>query len=183
MVLLAVVDAEPAPSFWAAPADCEDLGRRAAAAGADLVEALQGRLTPWLADDLAGLLHDDEHDRAVDRSPAQTLASAVLAHYRGDLDASSATTRLVRAIELAPDDYSVELGALLCSALVQALAMTTPAHREAVLAATGPFESEALRLLTELPPSSSRHRRRSAPTPPCSSWSRAATARRPSGPA
>jgi hypothetical protein len=151
MVLLAVVDAEPEPSFWARPADCEQLAAELQIPVADLVEALQGRLTPWLADDLAGLLHDDEHDRAVDRSPAQTLASAVLAHYRGDLDASSATTRLVRAIELAPDDYSVELGALLCGALVQALEVTTAAYREAVLAATGPFETEALRLLTELP--------------------------------
>jgi hypothetical protein len=151
MVLLAVVDDEPEPSFWARPADCEDLAAELQIPVADLVEALHGRLTPWLADDLAGLLHDDEHDRAVDRSPAQTLATAVLAHYRGDLDASSATTRLVRAIELAPDDYSVELGARLCAALVQALEVTTPAHREAVLQATGPFESEALRLLTELP--------------------------------
>jgi hypothetical protein len=151
MVLLAVVDAEPAPSFWAVPADCEDLAAELQLPVADLVEALQGRLTPWLADDLAGLLHDDEHDRAVDRSPAQTLASAVLAHYRGDLDASSATTRLVRAIELAPEEYSVELGALLCGALVQALTTTSPEHRAAVLSATGPFETEALRLLTELP--------------------------------
>ena len=152
MVLLAVVDAEPEPSFWARPADCDALAAELQIPVADLVEALQGRLTPWLADDLAGLLHDDEHDRAVDRSPAQTLATAVLAHYRGDLDASSATTRLVRAIELAPDDYSVELGALLCAALVQALDAATPAHRAAVQEATGPFESEALRLLTELPP-------------------------------
>jgi hypothetical protein len=152
MVLLAVVDAEPEPSFWARPADCEHLAAELQIAVADLVEALQGRLTPWLADDLAGLLHDDEHDRAVDRSPAQTLATAVLAHYKGDLDASSATTRLVRAIELAPDDYAVELGALLCAALVQALDTSTPSQREAVMAATGPFESESLRLLTELPP-------------------------------
>lgn len=152
MVLLAVVDAEPEPSFWAMPADCEQLAAELQIPVADLVEALHGRLTPWLADDLAGLLHDDEHDRAVDRSPAQTLATAVLAHYRGDLDASSATTRLVRAIELAPDEYSLELGALLCGALVQAVQVTTPAHRAAVLAETGPFETEALRLLTELPP-------------------------------
>jgi hypothetical protein len=152
MVLLAVVDAEPEPSFWARAADCEHLAAELQIPVSDLVEALQGRLTPWLADDLAGLLHDDEHDRAVDRSPAQTLATAVLAHYKGDLDASSATTRLVRAIELAPDDYAVELGALLCAALVQALTTSTPAQREAVLAATGPFESESLRLLVELPP-------------------------------
>ena len=152
MVLLAVVDAEPEPSFWARPADCEALAAELQIPVSDLAEALHGRLTPWLADDLAGLLHDDEHDRAVDRSPAQTLATAVLAHYRGDLDASSATTRLVRAIELAPEEYSVELGALLCAALVQALDATGPAQRAAVLQATGPFETEALRLLTDLPP-------------------------------
>ncbi|HWH27894.1 MAG TPA: hypothetical protein VNU26_02845 [Mycobacteriales bacterium] len=151
MVLLAVVDGEPEPGFWAAPVDCEQLAAELQLPVADLVEALRGRLTPWLADDLEGLLHDDAHDRAVDRSPAQTLADAVLAHYRGDLDAEQITTRLVRAVDLAPDDYSVELGERLCAALVAAVQLSEPAHREAVLEQTGPFETEALRLVADLP--------------------------------
>ena len=151
MVLLAVVDGEPEPSFWARPVDCEQLAGELQLPVADLVDALSGRLTPWLADDLAGLLHDDAHDRAIDRSPAQTLATAVLAHYRGDLDASQSTSALVRALELAPDDYSLELGGRLCAALVAALEAATPAHREGVLTQVGPFETEALRLLQDLP--------------------------------
>jgi hypothetical protein len=151
MVLLAVVDAEPEPAFWARPVDCEALAGELQLPVADLADALRGRLTPWLADDLEGLLHDDAHDRAIDRSPAQTLATAVLAHYRGDLDASQSTTSLVRALELAPDGYSVELGGRLCAALVAALEASTPAHRDAVLAQVGPFETEALRLLQDLP--------------------------------
>lgn len=152
MVLLAVVDGEPEGSFWATSVDCERLAAELQLPVADVAEALRGRLTPWLADDLEGLLHDDAHDRAVDRSPAQTLADAVLAHYRGDLDADAATSRLVRAVELAPDDYSVELGALLCTALVSAVDVSSPADRQAVLGGTGPFETEALRLLEQLPP-------------------------------
>jgi hypothetical protein len=151
MVLLAVVDGEPETGFWAAPVDCEALAAELQLPVADLAEALRGRLTPWLAEDLEGLLHDDAHDRAVDRSPAQTLADAVLAHYRGDLDAEQSTSRLVRAVELAPQDYSVELGDLLCAALVSAVSVSEPEHRASLLAQTGPFETESLRLLTELP--------------------------------
>jgi hypothetical protein len=152
MVLLAVVDGEPATGFWAAPVDCESLAAELQLPVADLAEALRGRLTPWLAEDLEGLLHDDAHDRAVDRSPAQTLADAVLAHYRNDLDAEHITSRLVRAVELAPEEYAVELGDLLCAALVAAVSVSGPEHREALLAQTGPFETEALRLLGDLPP-------------------------------
>jgi hypothetical protein len=151
MVLLAVVDGEPAPGFWATAVDCEALAAELQLPVADLAEALRGRLTPWLADDLEGLLHDDAHDRAVDRSPAQTLADAVLAHYRADLDAENVTSRLVRAVDLAPEEYAVELSELLCAALASAVAASTPADREALLAQTGPFETEALRLLSELP--------------------------------
>jgi hypothetical protein len=152
MVLLAVVDGEPPPAFWASAVDCEALAAELQLPVADLVEALRGRLTPWLADDLEGLLHDDAHDRAVDRSPAQTLADAVLAHYRGDLDADTVTTRLVRAVDLAPEEYAVQLSELLCAALVEAVRLGSAADREALLAQTGPFETEALRLLTELAP-------------------------------
>jgi hypothetical protein len=74
MVLLALVDNEPAGTFWSDPIDCERLAAELQLPVADVVEALHGRLTPWLADDLELLLHDDAHDRAVDRSPAQTLA-------------------------------------------------------------------------------------------------------------
>jgi hypothetical protein len=153
MVLLAVVDAEPDPGFWAVPVDCERLSAELQLPVQDLVDALRGRLTPWLADDLELLLHDDAHDRAVDRSPAQTLASAVLAHYRSDLSADQRTTSLVRALELAPDEFTVELGSRLCAALVAAVQTASRPVVESVLARTGPFETEVLRLLTELPPS------------------------------
>jgi hypothetical protein len=152
MVLLALVDSEPSPSFWSDPVDCERLAAELQLPVADVVEALHGRLTPWLADDLELLLHDDAHDRAVDRSPAQTLATAFLAHYRGDLAAETATTALVRALSLAPDAYTVELGGRLCAALVAVLEVTDEAARGQVLDGTGPFETEALRQLTELPP-------------------------------
>ncbi len=151
MVLLALVDAEPSASFWSDPIDCERLAAELQLPVADVAEALHGRLTPWLADDLELLLHDDAHDRAVDRSPAQTLATAFLAHYRGDLAAEQATTALVRALSLAPDEYSVELGGRLCAALAAVLEATDESAREQVLAQTGPFETEALRQLTELP--------------------------------
>jgi hypothetical protein len=152
MVLLALVDSEPTPTFWSDPVDCERLAAELQLPVADVVEALHGRLTPWLTDDLQLLLHDDAHDRAVDRSPAQTLATAFLAHYRGDLAAEQATTALVRALSLAPDEYTVELGGRLCAGLVAVLEATDEAAREQVLAQTGPFETEALRQLTELPP-------------------------------
>jgi hypothetical protein len=151
MVLLALIDAEPTATFWSEPVDCERLAAELQLPVADVVEALHGRLTPWLADDLELLLHDDAHDRAVDRSPAQTLALAFLAHYRGDLTAEQSTTALVRALSLAPDEYTIELGGRLCSALAAVLAETDESAREQVLAQTGPFETEALRQLTELP--------------------------------
>lgn len=151
MVLLALVDNEPSASFWAEPIDCERLAAELQLPVTDVVEALRGRLTPWLTDDLELLLHDDAHDRAVDRSPAQTLATAFLAHYRGDLSAEQSTTALVRALSLAPDDYTIELGGRLCAALVAVLEASDETAREHVLAATGPFETEALRQLTELP--------------------------------
>ncbi|MCW2679708.1 MAG: hypothetical protein JWM62_1109 [Frankiales bacterium] len=152
MVLLALVDSEPSASFWSDPIDCERLAAELQLPVADVAEALRGRLTPWLADDLELLLHDDAHDRAVDRSPAQTLATAFLAHYRGDLAAEQATTALVRALSLAPEDYTVELGGRLCAALSNVLQATDERAREQVLAQTGPFETEALRQLIELPP-------------------------------
>lgn len=151
MVLLAVVDGEPDGTFWAEAIDCERVAAELQLPVADLADALHGRLTPWLADDLEGLLHDDAHDRAVDRSPAQTLATAVLAHYRGDLDAEQSTAKLVRAVELAPPEYSIELAGLLCAALVAAIDGTRAEHRAALLEQTGPFETEALRLLEQLP--------------------------------
>ncbi len=110
MVLLGVVDAEPEAGFWAQPVDCERLAAELQLPITDLVDALRGKLTPWLADDLDILLHDDAHEHAADHSPAQTLASAVLAHYRSDMAAEQTTTRLVRALEYAPEDYQVELG-------------------------------------------------------------------------
>jgi hypothetical protein len=58
MVLLALVDSEPSPSFWSDPIDCERLAAELQLPVADVVEALHGRLTPWLADDLELLLHD-----------------------------------------------------------------------------------------------------------------------------
>ena len=151
MVLLAIVDAEPSGSFWAEAVDCEHLAAELQIPVADLTEALRGRLTPWLAEDLDLLLHDDAHDRAVDRSPAQTLASAVLFSYRGDLDADPATTAVVRALELAPEDFTVELGARLCAALVTAFDLASSEAVDSVAAQTGPFETEALRLLAALP--------------------------------
>ena len=152
MVLLAIVDREPEGSFWAEAADCEQLAAELQIPVADLTEALRGRLTPWLAEDLDLLLHDDAHDRAVDRTPAQTLASAVLFSYRGSLDADPATTAVVRALELAPEDFTVELGARLCAALVAAFDLASGDAVDAVTAQTGPFETEALRLLTAVPP-------------------------------
>ncbi len=151
MVLLAVVDAEPEPGFWARPADCEQLAAELQLPVDDLTDALRGRLTPWLAEDLSLLLHDDAHDRAVDHSPAQTLASAVLAHYRGDLTADPTTSGVVRALELAPDTYTAELAGRLCSALVSAVQGTDAATLRSVLEDVGPFESEVIRLLTTLP--------------------------------
>ncbi|MDP9181803.1 MAG: hypothetical protein M3P04_03355 [Actinomycetota bacterium] len=152
MVLLGVMDAEPEEGFWARPVDCERLAAELQIPVTDLVEALHGRLTPWLADDVDLLLHDDAHEHAADRSPAQTLSNAVLAHYRGDLEAEQASTRLLRAFDLAPKDYMAELGARLCVALVTAVVAAGPEGVEKVLAETGPFEPEVARLLTELPP-------------------------------
>ena len=151
MVLLALLDEEPDGRSPAEAVDCERLAAELQLPVADLAEALRGRLTRWLADDLEGLLHDDAHDRAVDRSPAQTLATAVLAHYRDDVAASQETTRLVRALELAPEEYMVELGARLCAALVTAVELSSPQDRAALTEETGPFETEALRLLSGLP--------------------------------
>jgi hypothetical protein len=152
MVLLAVMDAEPEEAFWARPVDCENLAAELQIPVTDLVEALHGRLTPWLADDVELLLHDDAHEHAADRSPAQTLANAVLAHYRGDLEAEQASTRLLRAFDLAPKDYMAELGARLCVALVTAVVAAGPEGVAQVLEQTGPFEPEVTRLLTQLPP-------------------------------
>lgn len=153
MVLLALVDAEPQPGFWAEAVDCEHLAAELQLPVTDLAEALRGRLTPWLAEDLELLLHDDAHDRAVDVSPAQTVANAVLAQYRGDLDAGQSSTRLLQSLALAPDAFQLELGARLCSALAMSVRVAGPAAVSATLAATGPFEGEEQRLLTELPPS------------------------------
>ena len=152
MVLLAVMDAEPEQGFWAQPVDCERLAAELQLPVTDLVDALRGRLTPWLADDVDLLLHDDAHEHAADLSPAQTLASAVLAHYRGDLEAEQASTRLVRAFDYAPQDFQAELGARLCVALATACVVAGPERVTTVLEETGPFEPEVTRLLTELPP-------------------------------
>lgn len=151
MVLLGLVDAEPDPDSVTKGADCEQLAAELQLPVADLAEALRGRLTTWLADDLELLLHDDAHDRAVDRSPAQTLATAVLAGYRGELDAETAASRVVRALELAPEEYTTELGGRLCAALAAAFAATPASELAKVVEATGPFESEALRQLHGLP--------------------------------
>ena len=151
MVLLAVVDEEPAADFWASAIDCSRLSAELQLPVADLVEALHGRLTPWLADDLQLLLHDDAHDRAVDRTPAQTLSEALLAEYRGDLAAEQTTGRLLRALTMAPPAYSVQLGAQLAAALVAVLEQASGGVIDAVVAETGPFETEVLRLLTDLP--------------------------------
>ncbi len=151
MVLLAVMDAEAEGSFWAQPVDCERLAAELQLPVTDLVDALRGRLTPWLADDVDLLLHDDAHEHAADLSPAQTLATAVLAAYRGDLESEAAAARLVRAFEYAPKDFQGELGARLCVALTTACVVAGPQGISAVLEQTGPFEPEVARLLTDLP--------------------------------
>ena len=151
MVLLAVVDGEPEERFWAAPVDCERLSGELQVPVTDLVEALRGRLTPWLAEDLEILLHDDAHEHALDQSAAQTLATAVLAHYRGDLSAEQATGRVLRALEHGPDEVQVELGGRLSAALATAVRTAGPAGRTAVAGRVGPFESEVLRLLSDVP--------------------------------
>ncbi len=152
MVLLAVMDAEPEQGFWAQPVDCERLAAELQLPVTDLVDALRGRLTPWLADDVDLLLHDDAHEHAADLSPAQTLADAVLAHYRGDLEADQASTRLLRAFDFAPKDFQAELGARLCVALCTAVVVAGADGVAKVIEQTGPFEPEVTRLLTELPP-------------------------------
>lgn len=152
MVLLGVVDAEPQAGFWTSPVDCEALAAELQLPVRDLVDALHGRLTPWLADDLDMLLHDDAHEHAADRSPAQTLAQAVLAHYRRDLDAEQLTARLVQALGYAPEPFQVELGSRLALALAAAVQLGGPEGAAQVREQTAPFETEALRLLTELPP-------------------------------
>ena len=151
MVLLAVVDGEPAERFWAAPVDCERLSGELQVPVTDLVEALRGRLTPWLAEDLAILLHDDAHEHALDQSAAQTLATAVLAHYRGDLVAEQATSRVLRALEHGPDEVQVELGGRLSAALATAIRTAGEVGRTTVASQVGPFESEVLRLLSDVP--------------------------------
>ena len=151
MVLLAVMDAEPEDGFWAQPVDCERLSAELQLPVTDLVDALRGRLTPWLADDVDLLLHDDAHEHAADLSPAQTLARAVLSHYRGDLEADQASTRLLRAFDYAHKDFSAELGARLCVALNTAIVVAGPDGVAKVIDQTGPFEPEVTRLLTELP--------------------------------
>ncbi|MGB8651380.1 MAG: hypothetical protein WCD35_12040 [Mycobacteriales bacterium] len=152
MVLLAVMDAEPEQGFWAQPVDCERLAAELQLPVTDLADALRGRLTPWLADDVDLLLHDDAHEHAADQSPAQTLANAVLAHYRGDLEAEQASARLARAFDYAPKDFQAELGARVCVALVSAVVVAGPDGIATVLEQTGPFEPEVTRVLTELPP-------------------------------
>ncbi len=151
MVLLAVVDAEPEPGFWAQAVDCEQLAAELSLPVTDLAEALRGRLTPWLAEDLELLLHDDAHDRAADSSPAQVVADAVLAQYRGDLDAGDAGARLVSALVYAPEPAQLEIGARLCAALAAAVRLAGPDAAAAVLAGLGPFEAEEHRLLSGLP--------------------------------
>ena len=151
MVLLALVDREPEPGFWGQAVDCESLAAELQLPVTDLNDALRGRLTPWLAEDVDLLLHDDAHDHAADRSPAQTLASAVLAHYRNQLDAQQTTGRLVRGLEFGPESFQLELGGLLSAALATAVRAAGPDGVAAVVEQTGPFESEVLRLLTELP--------------------------------
>lgn len=151
MVLLAVVDREPEPGFWAGAVDCEHLAAELQLPVTDLADALRGRLTPWLAEDVDLLLHDDAHDHAADRSPAQTLASAVLAHYRNQLDAQPTTGRLVRGLEFGPEPFQLELGGLLSAALATAVRAAGSQGVAAVVEQTGPFESEVLRLLTDLP--------------------------------
>jgi hypothetical protein len=152
MVLLAVVDAEPEEGFWAKPIDCEVLAAELQIPVTDVADALRGRLTPWLADDVDLLLHDDAHEHATDLSPAQTLANAVLAHIRGDLEAEAHSTRLIRAFDYAPADFAAEVGARLCVALATAIVVAGPEGVEKALAQTGPFEPEVTRLLTDVPP-------------------------------
>ena len=152
MVLLAVMDAEPEEGFWAQPVDCERLAAELQLPVTDLVDALRGRLTPWLADDVDLLLHDDAHEHAADLSPAETLAGAVIAHYKGDLEAEHASTRLLRAFDYAPKEFQTELGSRLCSALATAVMVAGPPVVQAVIDQTGPFEPEVTRILTELPP-------------------------------
>ena len=151
MVLLAVVDAEPEDGFWAQPVDCGRLVAELQLPVHDLSEALRGRLTPWLDEDLRLLLEDDDYHRAAERSPAQTLADAVTAQYRGDLEAESAVSRLLRALALAPPEHAVELGVLLCTALMAAFDGADEETVRRLVAETGPFETEVLRLLDELP--------------------------------
>jgi hypothetical protein len=151
MVLHALMDAEPEEQFWAAPVDCERLSAELQIPVTDLADALRGRLTPWLADDVDLLLHDDAHEHAADRSPAQTLATAVLAHYRGDLAAEEASGRLLRAFSFAHKDYAGELGARLCVALATAVVLAGEQGVRQVLEQTGPFEPEVSRLLTGVP--------------------------------
>ena len=151
VVLLAVVDAEPAPGSWGEAVDCERLAAELPLPVAEVVEALRGRLAPWLAEDVELLLHDDAHDHAADFSPEQLVASAVLASHRGALDADQATTRLVRGLAYGPPDFQVELARLVAGALVSSAALAGPAGVAAVLAETGPFEDEAVRLLSEVP--------------------------------
>ena len=151
MVLLAVMDAEPEEGFWAQPVDCERLAAELQLPVTDLVDALRGRLTPWLADDVDLLLHDDAHEHAADLSPAETLATAVVAHYKGELEAEQTATRLLRAFEYAPKDFQAELGSRLCAALATAVVVAGPQAVAAVIEQTGPFEPEVTRLLTELP--------------------------------
>ncbi len=152
MVLLAVMDAEPPAGFWAEPVDCERLAAELQLPVSELAEALRGRLTPWLDEDLRLLLDDDAYHRAAERSPAQTLADAVLATYRGDLEAERALARLLRALSLAPAEHSAELSSRLCTALIAAFDGAEPPVLARVAEQSGPFESEVLRLITELPP-------------------------------
>lgn len=151
VVLLAVVDAEPAPGSWGEAVDCERLAAELPLPVAEVVEALRGRLAPWLAEDVELLLHDDAHDHAADQSPHQLLATAVCAHYRGSLDADLATGRLLRGLSYGPPDFQSVLASLVATALATSTAVAGPDGVAAVLAETGPFEDEATRLLTELP--------------------------------
>ena len=151
MVLLGVLDQEPEQGFWAEPVDCERLAAELQLPVTDLVDALRGRLTPWLADDVDLLLHDDAHEHAADSSPAQTLAAAVLAQYGNDLESESAMRRLARAVDFAPTDYQAELGSRLCAALATAVRLAGTSGIATVLEQTGPFEPEVSRLLTDVP--------------------------------
>jgi len=152
MVLLAVMDAEPEDGFWAKPVDCDRLAAELQIPVTYLADALRGRLTPWLADDVDLLLHDDAHEHAADLSPAQVLANAVLAHYRGDLEAEEASTKLVRAFDYASKSFAAELGARLCVALSTAITVAGPEAVERVREQAEVFEPEVARLLTQIPP-------------------------------